>query len=129
VTTTNAMMMKMGTTTKMIDIKDRLARLSALAKGPELIWPHTANVADAAIARIEQLERELSISRMAQVVMDNSVEALTAERDARIDPAHVQALINAAEPVMAEALAALEADNARLQAQVRFLERKIVSNG
>ncbi len=29
--------------------------------------------------RIEQLERELSISRMAQVVMDNSFEALTAE--------------------------------------------------
>lgn len=32
--------------------------------------------------RIEQLERELSISRMAQVVMDNTVETLTAERDA-----------------------------------------------
>ena len=31
--------------------------------------------------RIEQLERELSISRMAQVVMDNGAEALTAERD------------------------------------------------
>jgi len=33
----------------------------------------------AAADRIEQLERELSISRMAQVVMDNSFEALTAE--------------------------------------------------
>ena len=32
--------------------------------------------------RIEQLKRELSISRMAQVVMDNTVETLTAERDA-----------------------------------------------
>ena len=29
--------------------------------------------------RIEQLERELSISRMAQVVMDNTVETLTDE--------------------------------------------------
>ena len=36
----------------------------------------------AAADRIEQLERELSISRMAQVVMDNTVESLTAERDA-----------------------------------------------
>lgn len=82
----------------MTDVKDRLARLSALAKGPELIWPHMSDVADAAIARIEQLERELSISRMAQVVMDNSAEELTA-------------------------------DNMRLQARVRFLERKIVSDG
>jgi predicted RNase H-like nuclease (RuvC/YqgF family) len=39
-----------------------------------------ANAAD----RIEQLERELSISRMAQVVMDNTVEAL-AKADARIE--------------------------------------------
>ena len=121
------MMMKMGTTTKMIDIKDRLARLSALAKGPELIWPHTANVADAAVARIEELE---------------------AERDARIDPAHVQALLDTAEPAMAEAIAALQADNARYRAALQRianwpsyrlpsapdiaraeLERKIVSNG
>ena len=42
----------------MADIKDRLARLSALAKGPELIWPHMADVADAAVARIEELEAE-----------------------------------------------------------------------
>jgi hypothetical protein len=41
----------------------------------------------------------------------------------------VQALLDTAEPAMAEALAALEADNVRLQARVRFLERKIVSNG
>jgi hypothetical protein len=92
----------------MTDIKDRLARLSALAKGPELIWPHMSDVADAAIARIEELEEE---------------------RDVSVDPSVVQDLINAAEPAMAEALAALEADNARLQARVRFLERKIVSNG
>ena len=61
----------------MTDIKDRLARLSALAKGPELIWPHMSDVADAAIARIEELE----------------------------------------------------AENKRQAARVRFLERKIVSNG
>lgn len=36
---------------------------------------------DQAADRIEQLERELSISRMAQVVMGNGAEALTAERD------------------------------------------------
>jgi hypothetical protein len=34
---------------------------------------------DQAADRIEQLERELSISRMAQVVMDNTVEAAEAE--------------------------------------------------
>ena len=44
------------------------------------IWVSDAMVE--AAARIEQLERELSISRMAQVVMDNTVETLTAERDA-----------------------------------------------
>ena len=33
-------------------------------------------------ACIEQLEKELSICRMAQIVMDNTVETLTAERDA-----------------------------------------------
>lgn len=42
----------------MTDIKDRLAHLSALAKGPELIWPHVSDVTDAAIARIEELEAE-----------------------------------------------------------------------
>jgi chromosome segregation ATPase len=36
---------------------------------------------DELMDRIEQLERELSISRMAQVVMDNGAEELTAERD------------------------------------------------
>ena len=41
------------------------------------------------------------------------IEALTAERDARIDPAHVQALLDTAEPAMAEAIAALQVDNAR----------------
>ena len=42
----------------MAEIKERLARLSALAKGPELIWPRMSDVADAAIARIEELEAE-----------------------------------------------------------------------
>lgn len=40
---------------------------------------------------------------------------LEKERDARIDPAHVQDLIAAAEPVLAEAYAASEADNTRLR--------------
>ena len=42
---------------------------------------------DEAADRIEQLERELSISRMAQVVMDNSVaevEALTAQLESTL---------------------------------------------
>lgn len=41
------------------------------------------------------------------------IEALTAERDARIDPTQVQAMINAAEPMLAEALAAAEAECGR----------------
>ena len=45
--------------------------------GPELV-----DLINDLVDRIEQLERELSISRMAQVVMDNTVETLTAERDA-----------------------------------------------
>lgn len=43
------------------------------------------------------------------------IEALIAERDARIDPVEVQALVNAAEPAMAEALAATEAERDRLR--------------
>ena len=46
----------------------------------------------------------------------NRIEALTAERDARIDPAEVQALVNAAEPMLATALAAAEAERDRLRA-------------
>lgn len=45
---------------------------------------HQANLSVEAADRIEQLERELSISRMAQVVMDNTVEAL-AKADDRIE--------------------------------------------
>ena len=55
------------------DLVDRLRALDT--------WVETAHTPIEAADRIEQLERELSISRMAQVVMDNSVEALTAERD------------------------------------------------
>lgn len=51
----------------MTDIKDRLAYLSALSKGPELIWPHMSDVADAAIARIEELEADNARYRAALV--------------------------------------------------------------
>ena len=53
------------------------------------------------------------------------IAQLTAERDARIDPAHVQTLINAAEPALAEALAAAEAECARLRSakDQAYLER------
>jgi chromosome segregation ATPase len=47
----------------------------------EILRSSANRVVNYAGDRIEQLERELSISRRAQVVMDNSVEALTAERD------------------------------------------------
>ena len=53
---------------------------SALGQRNAFLHSQYANAAD----RIEQLERELSISRMAQVVMDNTVEAL-AKADARIE--------------------------------------------
>ena len=46
------------------------------------------------------------------------IEQLTAERDARIDPAEVQALINAAEPMLATALASAEAERDRLRAKL-----------
>ena len=49
-----------------------------------------------------------------EYVSADIVQSLTAERDARIDPAHVQAMIDAAEPALAEALAAVEADRDRL---------------
>ena len=44
-----------------------------------------------------------------------ALKAAEAKRDARIDPARVQDLIAAAEPVLAEAYAAAEVDNARLR--------------
>lgn len=40
---------------------------------------HMTGLLAAGLDRIEQLERELSISRMAQVVMDNGAEALSRE--------------------------------------------------
>ena len=53
------------------DLVDRLRELDT--------WVETAHTPIEAADRIEQLERALSISRMAQVVMDNSGEALTAQ--------------------------------------------------
>ena len=58
--------------------EDLVKRLRAIAVHSYL----GRSVIEEAADRIEQLERELSISRMAQVVMDNTVETLTAERDA-----------------------------------------------
>jgi hypothetical protein len=62
----------------MTEIKDRLARLSALAKGPELIWPHVADVADAAVARIEELEAETE--RLAAMVRFHVRRTLTGNK-------------------------------------------------
>jgi predicted lipoprotein len=45
----------------------------------EILRSSANRVVNYAGDRIEQLERELSISRMAQVVMDNTVEAAEAE--------------------------------------------------
>ncbi len=51
---------------------------------PEDLDKEEGHLYQEAADRIEQLELELSISRMAQVVMDNTVEALT-KADDRID--------------------------------------------
>lgn len=40
----------------MTDIKDRLARLAVLARGPIMSWPHLQRVATDAIDRIASLE-------------------------------------------------------------------------
>ena len=79
------------------DLVDRLRALDT--------WVETAHTPIEAADRIEQLERELSISRMAQVVMDNSVEA--AEAECR----KYEAAWMTAEGKLADA----EADNARLR--------------
>ena len=81
----------------------------------------------AAVAdRIEQLERELSISRMAQVVMDNGAEELTAERDSLRDYIDRYSYADiAAEVVRAEKA---EADNARLLAIGTEMAQSIEGN-
>ena len=48
---------------------------------------------------------------------------LIAERDARIDPAHVQDLINAAEPMFAEAYAAVATERAALNKMLDYEDR------
>ena len=51
------------------------------------------------------------------------IHRLTAERDARIDPAHVQDLINAAEPMFAEAYAAVVTERDVLNKMLDFEDR------
>ena len=60
----------------------------------------------------EELVKRLRHRGTYNEVFDNAVWDST---DARIDPAHVQDLINAAEPILAEAYAASEAENAKLR--------------
>lgn len=73
--------------------------------------------------RIEALTAQLAGDADARALVEDrleqlvaQVDALTAERDARIDPTQVQALVNAAAPMLAEALAAAEAERDRLRA-------------
>ncbi len=61
---------------------------------------------------IDQLERELSISRMAQVVMDNTVEALIAERDEALN--QLDSARHSVE-VLEKRVAKFIADNAQLR--------------
>ena len=53
------------------------------------------------------------------------IHRLTAERDARIDPVHVQQMLEAAQPAMAEVIAALEADLDRLREAGSFAAKSL----
>jgi chromosome segregation ATPase len=71
--------------------------------------------------RIEQLERELSISRMAQVVMDNTVAALTAERDEAYASGYNDAETEISKSALGQRNAFLNAEYANAAARIKDL--------
>ncbi|NBE05946.1 hypothetical protein [Paragemmobacter ruber] len=71
---------------------------------------------------VEPDEARALIDRLAGVIRSAQAEA-----DRKVDPAQVDALIGAAQPIMAEALASEIEENARLRADLARMERALAT--
>ena len=92
------------------DLTEDLDRVAALTKGHDLQWPYVSEVALKASATLKELEAKLASA-------DAMIEAQAKD--------HASNNIRFAEATHRAEVA--EAEVTRLQAQVRFLERKVVT--